>query len=108
MYDSLMEFEKRKRERLRWRNQRDRDRHAAESAQQREAWSVRRRVRNRAHRALRPTAHLERVLGYRRGRLASETPDPRKSHLQQMSPVQQMRLTQETPDQTEVRLEQSK
>ena len=46
-----------KKERLRHRNQHDRDRHAAESAQQR------------------------RVLGYRRGRLASETPDQSTSHL---------------------------
>ena len=37
MYDSFMESEER-RERLRRRNQRDRERHAAESAQQREAW----------------------------------------------------------------------
>ena len=54
MYDSLMESE----ERLRHRNQRDRDRRTAESAQQR------------------------RVLGYRRGRLASETPDKSMSHLE--------------------------
>ena len=59
MYDSLMESEERK-ERLRYRNQLDRDRHAAETAQQREARLTRRRVlRNKAHRATRSTAQGE-------------------------------------------------
>ena len=49
------------------RNQRDRDRCAAESAQQREAWLVRQRVRDRAHRALRSAAKRERVLVTREG-----------------------------------------
>ena len=82
MYDSLMESEER-RERLRHRNQLDRDRHAAESAQQREARLTRQlRVRNKAHRASWSTAQGERVLGHRRGRLALETPDQRKSRLE--------------------------
>ena len=51
MFDSLIESEERRRERLRRRNQCDRDRHAAESAQQKEAQLTRRRVRDRAHRA---------------------------------------------------------
>ena len=41
----------RRRERLRCRNQRNRACHAAESAQQREAWLTRRRVRDRANHA---------------------------------------------------------
>ena len=45
----------------------------------------RRRVRDRAHRASRSAAQRERVLDYRRGLLASETPDQRTSRLQQMS-----------------------
>ena len=72
-----------KKERLRRRNQRDRDRHTAESAQQREAQLTRRRrVRDRAHCASQSAAQRERVLGYRRGRLASETPDQRMSRLE--------------------------
>ena len=51
MYDSFMESKERRRERLRRRNQRDRDRCAAESAQQREVWLTRRRVRDGVHRA---------------------------------------------------------
>jgi len=82
MYDLLMESEERRRERLRHRNQCDRDRHAAESAQQREVQLVRWRVRDRAHCASRSAAQRERVLGHRRGRLASETLDQRTSHLE--------------------------
>ena len=48
---------------------------SAESAQQRKTWLARQRVRDRAYRALWSAAQRERVLGYRRGRLASETPD---------------------------------
>ena len=66
---------------------------AAESAQQREARLARRRVRDRAHCALRSAAQRERVLDHRRGRLASETPDQRTSRLERMSFVQQRRLT---------------
>ena len=76
---------RRRRERLRPRNQRDRDRRAAESAQQREARRLvtRRRVRDhRVHRASRSAAQRERVLGHRKGRLASETPDQRTSRLE--------------------------
>ena len=43
---------------------------------------MRRRVRDRAHRASRSAAQRERVLGFRRGRLASETPDQRTSRLE--------------------------
>ena len=52
-------MQERKRERLRCRRQCDCDRHVAEStqrAQQREAWLVRWRVRDRAHRASQPAA----------------------------------------------------
>ena len=93
MYDSLMEPEETRRERLRRRIQRDRDRRAAESPQQREAQLARRRVRDTAHCALRYAAQWERVLSYRRRRLASETPDQRTSRLQQMTLAQQVRLT---------------
>ena len=57
MYYSLMESKER-REKVRRRNQRDRDRRGAESAQQREAWLARRRVRDRAHRASWSAAQL--------------------------------------------------
>ena len=87
-----MESEER-RERLRCRNQCNRDHCAAENAQQREARLARWRVRDRAHRASRSAAQRERVLGYRRGQLGSETPDQRTSRLQQMSLAQQIRLT---------------
>ena len=73
-----MESEER-RERVRRRNKPDRDRCIAESAQQREAWLARPRVKYRALRALRSAAQWERVFGHRRGRLASETPDQRMS-----------------------------
>ena len=43
---------------------------------------TRRRVWDRAHRASRSAAQRERVLGYRRGRLASETPDQGTSRLE--------------------------
>ena len=81
MYDSLMESEERK-ERLRHRNQLDRDRHAAETAQQREARLTRRRVLRIKLIVLRGLPPRGRVLGHRRGRLALETPDQRKSRLE--------------------------
>ena len=67
-----------KKERLKRTNQHNWDR-CAESAQQREAWLVRRRVRDRPHRASQSAAQRERILGYRRGQLASQTPDQRTS-----------------------------
>ena len=73
-----------KKERLRRKNQCDKDRCTAESAQQREVHGLiaRWRVRDRSHRASRSAAQRERVLGYRSGRLASETPDQRTSRLE--------------------------
>ena len=81
MYNTLMESEER-RERLRCRNQRDKGHRAAESAHQREALLARWRVRDRSYHALWSAAQWERVLGHRRGRLASETPDQRTSRLE--------------------------
>ena len=65
-----------KKERLRRKNQCDKDRCTAESAQQREAW-FNSEMESKGYRA-----QQERVLGYRSGRLASETPDQRTSRLE--------------------------
>ena len=66
--------------------------------QQREAWLTRRRVRYRALRVSRSAAQRERVLGYRRGGLASETPDQRVSRLELGRALAQLRLHQKRPD----------
>ena len=109
-----------------------RNRCAAESAQQREARLARRRVKDRAHRASpRSAAQRERVLDYRRGRLASQRLQTRERVVSSIwalrskedwpmrlrigerpvsskwaLPWQQIRLTHETPDQKESHLEQ--
>ena len=84
-----MESEER-RERLKRRNQRDRDCRAAE----RKARLARWRVGDRAHRISQSAAQQERVLDYRRGQLASETPDQRTSRLQ--APANEPYATDET------------